>query len=111
MCGRPAGTFMLNAQEPALFFKTGHILTLHCFLGPQGIPVADEDITAIRDALAQLDVVFLYKRYKELTPFWCGLCGATYCNSHWILETFFDDGFFDNIMGTCPQGHRRELWD
>jgi hypothetical protein len=53
----------------------------------------------------------LYEINYEFAPFWCPSCQCSYCREHYAAIPTFDDGFFDAIYGTCPQGHRRKLDD
>jgi hypothetical protein len=100
-CGRPAGTVMLIDHQVALI----------TFMGSTAFPVQAADLERVRAQLKHSDVEALYKRDPELAPFWCRICKLTFCGSHWAQETLMDHGFFDEIRGTCPRGHRRTLWD
>jgi hypothetical protein len=111
-CGRPAGTLTLvPSHAPNLLGRAGPTLVLMSFLGSMSPPVETNEYESVREALDRHDAAAFYKRDSELAPFWCPRCERVYCGSHWMQETFFDDGFFDCIYGTCPQGHRRMLWD
>jgi hypothetical protein len=100
-CGRPAGTFAL----------IGHDIVLATFLGRMTLPVADNDLDDVCGLLEDRDVEALNARDSEWTPFWCPVCKLSFCGTHWAQETLFDDGFFDEIRGTCPRGHTQQLWD
>lgn len=110
-CGRPAGTLTLVRSEESLVAIPGYRLVLTTFLGRMAPPVDENEVGTVREALALGDPQPFYERDPELTPFWCPTCRLSYCSAHWIQQTLFDDGFFDEIVGTCPQGHRRQLWD
>jgi hypothetical protein len=47
----------------------------------------------------------------DLVSFWCPNCSASYCRTHWVLETEYDDGFYDYTQGTCAAGHSRMVDD
>jgi hypothetical protein len=42
----------------------------------------------------------------EVTPFYCPECGLNYCSGHWDTHADFNIGFWDCIIGVCPDGHR-----
>jgi len=66
---------------------------------------------AVTDALASGDAARLFVLDSEFAPFWCPTCGLAYCEDHWLVDTKYDEGFFDCIDGTCPRGHTRTLED
>jgi hypothetical protein len=74
-------------------------------------PIDDDEYEGVKAQLQRVDAQGIYDRNRELAPFWCPACQLTYCGDHWQQQTKFDDGFFDEIVGTCSQGHRRQLWD
>ena len=39
-------------------------------------------------------------------PYWCRLCGETYCRSCWTTTRMTAD----NLYAECPHGHPRKLW-
>jgi hypothetical protein len=112
-CGLPAGTLTLMwADAPdSLGGPTGHRLVLTTFLGIMAPPMGDSEYEGVKALLERADAQAFYDRNRELAPFWCPACQLTYCGDHWQQQTKFDDGFFDEIVGTCSQGHRRQLWD
>jgi hypothetical protein len=100
-CGRPAGTIAL----------IGDNAVLATFLGRMTTKITGEGSEELRAVLARGDAETLCEHDVELAPFWCRECKLTYCGGHWLQETVFDDGFFDEIRGVCPAGHSRLLWD
>jgi hypothetical protein len=112
-CGRPGGTLTLvRTEEPGLLGDTpGYHLVLTTFLGSMSPPISDEELGGVLAQLERGDAKPFYDRDHELAPFWCPRCQQSYCSVHWRRETLFDDGFFDEIVGLCPEGHRRQLWD
>ena len=109
-CRRPAGTVELI--RAAVVNGSGgrdYGLVVWTFVGTSSQGVTQERLLVVRGALA--DSAALYSIDSELAPWWCPRCKRTYCGSHWLQETLFDDGFYDCTDGTCPQGHTRTLWD
>jgi hypothetical protein len=58
----------------------------------------------------------LFEWEHDSASFYCPTCDATYCQTHWQIETVFEDdpdmpGWYDCTYGTCPQGHRRMIDD
>ena len=71
-----------------------------------------ESVARIRDAVAAEDSAALYAIDLELTPWWCPTCECAYCGDHWLRwDTFDDEGFHEDIRGSCPEGHIRMLED
>jgi len=111
-CGRPAGTLTLDQSvNPQIPSGSAYKLTVSTFLGQETVQLGSNERIAVREALESADAEELDRRQEELVPFWCRICRRSYCNEHWVEETVFDDGFFDCIKGTCPNGHRWTLWD
>jgi hypothetical protein len=42
---------------------------------------------------------------------YCPACDRVYCGDHYLLQTEYDDGFYDCTRATCPAGHRRMVDD
>jgi hypothetical protein len=100
-CPLPSGTVALIDS---------HVVSAS-FLSRTCWPLADFD-AALRGEIAAGDVHALWARDPEYVGFWCRRCEAAYCRVHWRdQEMRFDDGFFDDIRGTCPRGHRQTLDD
>jgi hypothetical protein len=71
-----------------------------------------EPYGALRDAIAAGDAAAVHAIDRELAPWWCPDCAASYCGAHWARWDVFDDeGFHDCIRGRCPHGHERLLED
>jgi hypothetical protein len=65
-------------------------------------------------ALAAADPVALHAVDPEFAPFWCPSCQAIYCADEWVLEEIWDDEqpeFWEELRGTCPDGHDRMIYD
>lgn len=52
-----------------------------------------------------------FKAFEDGMDCWCPTCSRVYCRTHYRVREVYDDGFYDVSMGTCPQGHERELDD
>lgn len=67
----------------------------------------------VQAAIEAGDAATLFRAHRELVPFWCPACAATYCPDHWTWWEVFEEDwfFFDEARGTCPHGHERMLWD
>jgi hypothetical protein len=42
----------------------------------------------------------------DVTPFYCPECELNYCSADWDISVDFNVGFFDCVLGFCPNGHR-----
>jgi hypothetical protein len=61
--------------------------------------------------LATGDVPGIHALYYEWAPCYCRECQRSYCADHWERATEYDDGFYDCVRGTCPEGHTQLLDD
>ena len=113
VCGLPAGTLTLvRSENPDISSEPpGLRLVLTTFLGSSTASIREDELEDVRSSLQRDDVLPFFHRNPELVPFWCPDCQMSYCNDHWNQQFRFDDGFFDDVVGTCPNGHRRQLWD
>jgi hypothetical protein len=78
--------------------------------------VGTDHIPHVADFLTRGDAAALFKWEHDSASFYCPTCNSVYCQSHWRIETKFDDepelpGWYDCTYGTCPQGHRRMIDD
>jgi hypothetical protein len=112
-CGLPAATLTLVFSEvpDSVGGPVGYRLVLTTFLGAMAPSIADGDYAGVMALFEHGDAQPFYDRNPELVPFWCPPCQLSYCGDHWKQQTKFDDGFFDEIIDTCPHGHHRQLWD
>lgn len=69
------------------------------------------DVGPVASALAAGDAAALFAIDRELAPFWCPECAASYCGEHYGHWDVYDDGFFDCVRGVCHRGHERMLMD
>ena len=84
------------------------------FSGEHTSLLRSEEVDAVRKALERGDWRALFAIDLEYAPFFCAECGANYCPREWREELVWDDqdpGFLDATYGTCPNGHRRMLFD
>ena len=112
-CGLPAGTLTLVFSEvpDSLGGPVGYRLVLNTFLGSMAPPTDDDEVEHVQALLENGDAQSFYDRDPELAPFWCPRCRVSYCNDHWQQVTKLDEGFYDEVIGMCPHGHRRQLSD
>jgi hypothetical protein len=52
-----------------------------------------------------------YVTMEEGIDAYCPDCDKIYCWEHYNPVEEFDDGFYDDTMGTCPEGHTRMIDD
>lgn len=79
--------------------------------GPVSVTLGPVPADEAAIALASGDAGALFALDRELAPFWCPRCAASYCKEHFPAMATYDDGFFDAIVGICPDGHQRVLSD
>jgi hypothetical protein len=52
---------------------------------------------------------------REIVPFFCRECAASYCEAHWTTWPIFDSdypgGWFVELRGRCPEGHEPRIHD
>jgi hypothetical protein len=71
-------------------------------------------IGAVRAAMLAGDAAALMSLDREIVPFFCGECAASYCEAHWETWSVFDPewpSWFDELRGRCPKGHERRIYD
>jgi hypothetical protein len=112
-CGKPAATigFTPEAQLGLTLGRSG-------FLGSVSAAVLGrEDITPelfsrVRNLAKDGDFAALAGIDRDFFGFICVRCTAPYCGDCWKdVYVTFDDGFYDETRGTCPQGHEQMLDD
>jgi len=101
--GRPAGREL-----------TASGLVLDCFLGTSWHAQEAGILDAVQALIEQgnIDPVAIREiswTLWDITPFHCPECGLNYCSRDWDTYVDFNIGFYDCIMGTCPNGHRHIL--
>jgi hypothetical protein len=61
------------------------------------------------------DAAGLHRISRELVPFYCATCAATYCSVHWQTWDEYDadypGGWYEGTRGRCPEGHVRLITD
>ena len=78
------------------------------------LPLIEARLEPLLAVLAERDVPGIFAFDRELTPFYCPTCDASYCSHHWDWWDVWDDdwtGWRDSVRGRCPQGHERMLED
>jgi predicted RNA-binding Zn-ribbon protein involved in translation (DUF1610 family) len=101
-----ASAWRLLGREP---YADG--LVLECFLGTSWHAEGVATLDAAQEFIEQGDVDPIAIRaisasLWEVTPFYCPECGLNYCSGHWDTYADFNIGFWDCIIGICPNGHR-----
>jgi len=104
-----------DAPLPNVFSAQGFtaplgIITANCF-GDCFFLVDKGELQDLLTAIRSADASRLHSLNEEYVPFYCPHCGVNYSNSEWFTGPVYDDGFFDYLEGTCPQGHRRMIHD
>ncbi len=61
--------------------------------------------------LKALHKLFVDRLVYEGIDAYCPQCDKIYCGEHYNTVQNFDDGFYDDTHGTCPQGHTRMIDD
>jgi hypothetical protein len=64
-----------------------------------------------KDFPALHEIMFEEYRFDGGLDGYCPKCDKIYCRSHYNVREYWDDGYYDYAMGTCPNGHERELDD
>ena len=86
-------------------------LVLDCFLGTSWHAEGPGILDAVQALIEQGNVDPAAIRgiswtLWDITPFYCPECGLNYCSSDWDIYVDFNVGFYDCIIGICPNGHR-----
>jgi hypothetical protein len=79
--------------------------------GVGDVSFGEFNLDAILKALAIPDPEALFRIDPEIVPFWCPSCHDSYCGQHWQAWNVYDEGFFDEKRGRCPNRHERKLLD
>ncbi len=114
----PAGQFLCSICRAvaAEFFVDGRgdeaKLWRESFTGTLSQSISAAALERLRAALADGSALRVYEVDRELAPFYCPQCDASFCGEHWhTWDVFDDEGFHDQIRGRCPLGHERMLED
>ncbi|MBI3813321.1 MAG: hypothetical protein HY279_02495 [Nitrospinae bacterium] len=84
-----------------------------------GMGLNAEDSPVLFDLLAQGNLAdvhrHIYNKYVSSDVMgidaYCPECKTIYCARHYNVYETYDEGFYDETIGTCPKGHRRKLND
>jgi hypothetical protein len=116
-CGQLASTvYVLEADQSDPKAADEVMSTYHRIAiwgGPVSVTIGldPSQRASVLAAVNANDASALFELDREFAPFWCPECEATYCAQHYVHWDVYDDGFFDCIRGTCPNGHERMLLD
>jgi hypothetical protein len=103
LCDAVAGTVWLQSKAQ---------VARASFTSRLWLQVQRDQLRPLRAALRDRDARALFAVDRELAPFWCPQCEASYCGAHWVRWSVFDDdGWHDSIRGRCPHAHERMLED
>ena len=109
-CGKQAATIAYDGQKPPRL----EISSLVCkaSAGQVGNESVSANLFARVGELAREDLGALHALDPDLFGFVCRRCRVAYCYEHWSdIQDTFDDGLYDDTLGTCPHGHRQMLND
>lgn len=70
-----------------------------------------QDLEKLLIAIKAEDVASLYSINTDYVPFYCPKCRVCYEYSQWFTGPIYDDGFYDYLEATCPNGHRLKILD
>ncbi len=75
-----------------------------------------ENAKEVFELLAAGNLKALHQLFKDRLVYegidaYCPECDKIYCYIHYNAVQNFDDGFYDDTDGTCPQGHTRMIDD
>jgi hypothetical protein len=86
---------------------------IDCFLGTVWFAADTAAVDAVQAILdtGGADPAALRRIVRELAPFYCPDCELNYCGGDWHAEMYWDEGFYDRTVGTCPRGHCHLLDD
>lgn len=111
VCGEIAVIFKEGVSQWS--HKTGLIfsgITCSYNLGPK--PVAKVFGWLKKDQIAKVHQFMIKEKLRdEGIDAFCPDCDKIYCRGHYRVEEEWDEGFYDDSWGTCPQGHRRLIDD
>ena len=111
-CQNPAAVIELVEQDSKQFSIVvngfiGNVMAMEIGHKPVDTKLFDEVKT-----LAKIDLLALHALDPDLFGFICRRCGYAYCVNCWeYIYPTFDEGFYDDTRGTCPQGHEQMLQD
>jgi hypothetical protein len=105
----------LPPGEPGI---TAHAVGVRTVAGTQTLWTAVSEmaggIDAVRAAIPAGDVGALMAIDREIVPFYCRECAASYCEAHWTTWEIHDPEWttwFEELRGRCPEGHERRIYD
>ena len=117
-CGDLAGVVRVARANPAIGTRrlpgrepNADRLVLDCFLGASWHAEGAATLDAVQELIEQGNVDPVAIRaiswpLRGITPFYCPECRLNYCSGDWDTCADFNIGFWDCIIGICPNGHR-----
>jgi hypothetical protein len=72
------------------------------------------DAPGFARTLASADPAAIFAIDREFAPFWCPRCSAIYRAAEWrIWDVWADDhpSWWEELKGSCPNGHVRMIYD
>lgn len=110
VCGKPATVFRTEIPR---FSKAGEEVLFEGVTKSTHFNISNE--RAIFGLLEKGDLRGLNNFLGDLMEggldAYCPECDKLYCREEYDLEEEWDEGFYDDTYGTCPEGHRRLLDD
>ncbi len=116
-CGATAAQVALLIEEQPICEKDGQasgLIIQAGFFGEWAQIVRAGALWPVGKALAEGNAAALYEIDPLWAPFFCPKCLRTYCREHWRFDLKFDEewpDWYDETIGTCPQGHERVIDD
>jgi len=112
LCSNTAGTVeILSPEHPRGLSKEGSTICISGFIGEERVLLSESAELPLRTCLAAVDPAALHTLEQLWAPFYCPACARVYCVEHWTVVPEYDEQFFDDSHGYCPEGHRRLIED
>jgi hypothetical protein len=112
LCGKTAGVVeILPAGHPNGLAQDSSTISISGFIGEERVVLSASADLALRMCLASVDPAGLYDLEGLWAPFYCPACARVYCREHWTVVPEYDEEFFDQSHGYCPEGHKRLIED
>lgn len=121
-CGGTAATLLVTdgttdvalaavvGGEPIVWRADGKPLLRFEFLGVT-VSAAPPRLVELLTGRDHVDSAALRAVDPDLATFRCRRCELDYCSQCWSTWIEFDDGYYDETRGRCPEGHEQMLDD
>ena len=114
-CGKPAATLRL---VPSMYSDDKRpTIHINGFIGEVtsrllgSTTLTDLLLTQIQK-LAKTNLKELHSLDQDIFGFICRECGVAYCRNCWSnIITRYDEGVYDDMRATCPNGHEQMIQD